>query len=120
MDIFSNNNELLVFLICLSPVLLFSIMLGSHNIIEQRLTRRLKQLIRTQICVQCNEILGVKAIDLANDVYKEQMAELHERADENNVKLRLAPRDLFVKCTNCGCKYDYSKASNMIIVLRDA
>ncbi|MBN70070.1 MAG: hypothetical protein CME32_12430 [Gimesia sp.] len=92
----------------LLPVILPLTVLG-----QKRYQKRLRGLAEKYVCVECGELLGTEAIQLADERWEEMSEERRRRSP--NIKFRLV-RNLQAICPHCGCEYRYQEAEATFIV----
>ncbi len=86
----------------LLPVILPLTVLG-----QKRYQKRLRGLAEKLACVECGQILGVEALQLADERWEEMSEE--RRRLYPHIRFRLV-RDLQEICPHCGCEYCYQEA----------
>lgn len=81
--------------------------------------RRLHAAAERSACVACNQILGRKAVKLADQYWEKHMAELLKGTDGSvRFRRRRIVRKLHAVCSNCGAKYEFISQSRQFASLR--
>lgn len=94
-------------------MLLLPVILPLTVLAQKRYQKRLRGLSEGFACVECGQILGVEAIQLADERWEEMSEE--RRRLYPHIKFRLV-RDLHALCPHCGCEYRYQEAEATFIV----
>ncbi|QDT21056.1 hypothetical protein [Gimesia chilikensis] len=100
---------LVLFFILLLPILV------PYSLLMDRVEkRRRRQLASRFVCEQCGKVLGVEALQLADERWDEIVKEIIAKS-EPGTRLRLV-RTVDAICPHCGCQYLYRKAERTFVV----
>ncbi|MBN70069.1 MAG: hypothetical protein CME32_12425 [Gimesia sp.] len=101
-------------IIVLVVILLLPILVP-YSLLKDRVEkRRRRQLASRFVCEQCGEVLGVEALQLADEHWDEIVKAIIAKS-EPGTRLRLV-RTVEAICPHCGCLYLYRKAEGTFVV----
>ena len=104
---------LVLFFILLLPILV------PYSLLMDRVEkRRRRQLASRFVCEQCGKVLGVEALQLADEHWDEIVKSIIAKS-EPGTRLRLV-RTVEAICPHCGCLYLYRKAEGTFVVREES
>ncbi len=90
-----------------------------YSLLKDRVEkRRRRQLASRFVCLECGEILGVEAIQLADERWDEIVKAIIAKS-EPGTRLRLV-RTVDAICPHCGCLYLYHQAERTFVVRKES